>query len=245
MPRYFIEVAYKGTNYAGFQVQDNANTIQAEVEKALATYFRENIGLTGSSRTDAGVHARQNFFHFDSEKLTVYPDLSKPVYHLNAILPGDIVVKSIRLVKDNAHSRFDAVSRTYEYTIYQTKDPFLQSTAYFYPFHLDKGLLQQFAGELINHTDFEAFSKRSTQVHTFNCNIISSEWVAVSDGLIYRVTANRFLRGMVKGLVGTMLKAATKNKSLQEFQAIITSNNPAFVDFSVPSHGLALCKVSY
>ncbi len=245
MSRYFIEVAYKGTNYAGFQVQENANTIQAEVEKALAIYFREKIGLTGSSRTDAGVHARQNFFHFDSDMLSNYNDLAKPVYHLNAILPSDVVVKSIRMVKDNAHCRFDAISRSYEYNIYQIKDPFLQSTAYFYPFTLDVQLLQQFATELIAHRDFEAFSKRSTQVHTFNCNIHKSEWIITPDGLIFQVTANRFLRGMVKGLVGTMLKCAGKNNSLQQFQAIIASKDPSMVNFSVPSHGLSLCKVCY
>lgn len=245
MPRYFIEVAYKGTNYAGFQIQDNANTIQAEVEKALAIYFRENISLTGSSRTDAGVHARQNFFHFDSDELSTYIDLAKPVYQLNAILPYDVVVKSILLVQDNAHSRFDAISRSYEYNIYQSKDPFLQNTAYFFPFNLNVQLLQQFATELIAHTEFEAFSKRSTQVHTFNCSIYNSEWVVHSDGLIFQVTANRFLRGMVKGLVGTMLKCAVKNNSLQQFQGIIKSKDPSKADFSVPSHGLTLCKVNY
>lgn len=245
MPRYFIEVAYKGTNYAGFQIQDNANTIQAEMEKALATYFRDPINLTGSSRTDAGVHARQNFFHFDSDKPVNYPNLSKSVYHLNAILPGDIVVKSLRLVNDTAHSRFDAISRTYEYTTYNAKDPFLQGTAYFFPFQVDKELLQQFASELVNHTQFEAFSKRSTQVHTFNCNIHNSEWISNAEILVYRVTANRFLRGMVKGLAGTMLRCAKKGYSLEQFRSIINSKDPAMVDFSVPSHGLTLCKVSY
>lgn len=245
MPRYFIEVAYKGTNYAGFQIQDNANTIQAEVEKALATYFREKINLTGSSRTDAGVHARQNFFHFDSQAVSTYPDLLKPVYHLNAILPGDIVVKSIRLVKDQAHSRFDAISRTYEYAIYQTKDPFLQSIAYFYPYQPDVELLREFAKALISHTEFEAFSKRSTQVHTYNCYIDSSTWLISSDGLIYRVTANRFLRGMVKGLVGTMLRSASKKQSVEQFESIITAKDPSRVDFSAPSHGLTLCNVNY
>ena len=148
-------------------------------------------------------------------------------------------------MNDNAHSRFDAIARTYEYTIYQHKNPFLQATAYFYPFLLDVQLLQLFARELTTHTEFEAFSKRSTQVHTFNCNIHNSEWVINAEGLIYRVTANRFLRGMVKGLVGTMLKCAAKNHSVQQFQAIITSKDPSKVDFSVPSHGLTLCKVSY
>ncbi|RYF90642.1 MAG: tRNA pseudouridine(38-40) synthase TruA [Chitinophagaceae bacterium] len=245
MPRYFIEVAYKGTHYAGFQIQQNANTIQAQVEKALAIYLRADTTLTGSSRTDAGVHAKQNFFHFDSDKLSGFSNLAKPVYHLNAILPGDIVVKSIRRVADEAHSRFDAISRSYKYTTYSFKDPFLQDTGFYYPFQVDINLLNSFAAELLLYTNFEAFSKRSTQVHTFNCSIIQSEWVKEENVLSYNVSANRFLRGMVKGLVGTMLRAAGKHHSVQQFKAIIESRNPSLVDFSVPSHGLCLCRVNY
>jgi tRNA pseudouridine38-40 synthase len=245
MPRYFIEVAYKGTNYAGFQKQDNAKTIQSEVEKALAIYFRIDFNLTGSSRTDAGVHARQNFFHFDTDVLQNQADLSKPVYHLNAILPPAIVVKSIIRVKDDAHCRFDAISRTYEYVVYQNKDPFLQEMGYFYPYYVDIVLLQQFATELMQHTDFESFSKKNTQVHTFNCSIRSCEW-SIEDGcLIYRVTGNRFLRGMVKGMVGTMLRLALKKQSVEQFRTILVSKNPAMVDFAVPSHGLTLREVNY
>ena len=245
MPRYFIEVAYKGTNYAGFQIQDNANTIQSEIEKAFSTYFRIGFSLTGSSRTDAGVHAKQNFFHFDSDHFKDEFDFTKPIYHLNAILPLDIVIKSINPVNESAHCRFDAKSRTYEYLIYQNKDPFLQDMAFFYPFNLDAELLQALASELTKHSNFESFSKRSTQVHTFNCNIYSSEWIFNKGMLTYRVTANRFLRGMVKGLVGTMLKSASKNQSINQFQTIITSKNPAMVDFSVPSHGLTLLQVNF
>lgn len=245
MPRYFIEVAYKGTNYAGFQIQDNANTIQSEVEKALSTYFRTGFSLTGSSRTDAGVHAKQNFFHFDSDDLKNQIDFTKAIYHLNAILPLDIVIKSINRVNEAAHCRFDAKSRTYEYSIYQNKNPFLQDMAFFYPLKLDFDLLQNLATELMKHNNFESFSKRSTQVHTYNCNIYSSEWVFNNGTLIYRVTANRFLRGMVKGLAGTMLKSASKNQSINQFQTIITSKNPAMVDFSVPSHGLTLLQVNF
>ena len=154
MPRYFIEVSYKGTLYAGFQAQQNANTIQDEIEKALAVYFKQSFSLTGSSRTDAGVHALQNFFHFDFEFAEI-PNLDKVAYHLNAILPPDIVIKNIFAVKDDAHSRFDAKYRTYEYTIYAHKDPFLSDYAYFYPYKIDIDLLNQAASGLKGMKNFE------------------------------------------------------------------------------------------
>lgn len=245
MQRFFIEVAYKGTNYAGFQKQDNANTIQGEVEKALTIYFKNDFSLTGSSRTDAGVHARQNFFHFDSDLIPVIPDYSKVRYHLNAILPPDIVVNGISPVHRSAHCRFDAKSRTYRYTIYQQKDPFLQDIAYYYPYKMDIELLFLCASELLEHTDFEAFSKRNTQVYTYKCEIISSEWI-IADGLVtYNVTANRFLRGMVKGLVGTMLRVATRKQTIDQFRDVIQSGNPALANFAIPSNGLTLMRVDY
>ncbi|RYD69777.1 MAG: tRNA pseudouridine(38-40) synthase TruA [Sphingobacteriales bacterium] len=245
MPRYFIELAYKGTNYAGFQKQNNANTIQAELEKALAIYYRTDFELTGSSRTDAGVHARQNFFHFDTMAFDDQPDLNKSAYHLNAILPADIVVKSVFKVEDQAHCRFDALFRRYEYRIYQQKDPFQQELAYHYPYKLNKDILIETSAELLNHTDFESFAKRNNQVFTHNCTIISSNWSFNSDHLIYTVQANRFLRGMVKGLVGTMLKAATKGHSLDHFRQIILSKNPSRAEFAVPSNGLTLMEVGF
>lgn len=245
MARYFIEVGYKGTNYAGFQKQDNANTIQSEVEKALQTYFRIQISLTGSSRTDAGVHARQNFFHFDIEGSVELTDFTKGIYHLNAILPLDIVVKSIKPVNIDAHCRFDAITRTYEYVVYQSKDPFMQGAGYYYPYSINIATLQQLADVLKLHTDFESFAKRNIQVHTFHCTIMNSEWILKPGFLVYRVTANRFLRGMVKGLVGTMLRSASKNHSIDEFHSIIISKNPSKVDFAVPSHGLTLMEVRF
>jgi tRNA pseudouridine38-40 synthase len=245
MPRFFIEVAYKGTNYAGFQKQDNANTIQAEVEKALEIYFREVFDLTGSSRTDAGVHARQNFFHFDTGKIPVLADYTKTCYHLNAILPADIVVNALLPVSENAHCRFDALSRTYQYTIYQRKDPFMTDMAFYYPYRLDFDLLESCALEVKNHTDFESFSKRNTQVYTYTCGIVSSYWSFNRDNIQYNVCANRFLRGMVKGLVGTMLKVATKKQTPADFAGIIRSKNPALANFAIPSHGLTLLQVQY
>lgn len=241
MARYFIEVSYKGTRYAGFQVQDDVLTIQSEVEKALAVYFRQNVPLTGSSRTDSGVHARQNFFQFDAE--FAVPD--RAIYNLNAILPGDIAIHSIRRMPDNAHCRFDAIAREYEYTVYRAKDPFIADRAYFFPYTVDEDVLQQAAGIIKEYTDFTSFSKRNTQVKTFNCSIRYSEWVRKDDTLVYRVKANRFLRGMVRGLTGTMLKAARGKITLDELRRVIEAKDCTGADFSVPGHGLLLVKVEY
>jgi tRNA pseudouridine38-40 synthase len=243
--RYFIELAYKGTVYAGFQVQQNANTIQAEVEKALNTYFRQPFALTGSSRTDAGVHAAQNWFHFDTELIINKEDAEKAVYHLNAILPGDIVIKHIRRVKDTAHCRFDAISRTYQYTIYHLKDPFLAEKAWYFPYPVDIAILNEIAAMLKEHTDFQSFSKKNTQVFTYECAISKSEWTDAGNLLLYTVTGNRFLRGMVRGLVGTMLQAGRGRMSASAFRALIESRDASNTDFSAPAKGLILQAVAF
>jgi tRNA pseudouridine38-40 synthase len=240
MPRYFIEVAYRGTAYSGFQVQQNANSIQAEIEKALKIYFRNEFELTGSSRTDAGVHALQNYFHFDLAE-----EINDVAYQLNAILPDDIVVKRIFAVKEDAHCRFDAISREYCYHIYHAKDPFIADRAYYYPYALDLQLLNDAAKMILEYTDFTTFSKRNTQVRSFECTIRESEWIPVENGLQYKVRANRFLRGMVKGLVGTMLQVGRGKITIDRFKAIIVSGDASQADFSVPSHGLFLIKVAF
>lgn len=238
--RYFIELSYKGAAYSGFQVQRNANSVQAEVEKALSIYYRKPFELTGSSRTDAGVHALQNYFHFDTEEA-----LADASYHLNAILPEDIVIKRIFEVAPDAHCRFDATSREYRYNIYRHKDPFLQDRAWFYPYQLDHVLLQQAATELMQHHDFTSFSKRNTQVHTFECDIMHSEWQWREELLTYEVKGNRFLRGMVRGLVGTMLHVGRKKITVAQFRNIIQARDCTKADFSVPAHGLFLEKVNF
>ncbi len=243
MPRYFIEVAYKGTAYSGFQVQQNAVTIQSEVEKALSIYFKRTFSLTGASRTDAGVHALQNFFHFDTEEILV--DDFRKIYSLNAILPGDIVLKRIIPVEDDAHCRFDAVSREYKYYLYADKDPFVQDRAYYFPYKTDISRLNEAASLLMKQKDFTSFSKRNTQVKNFMCSLYKSEWKVERNTLIYNVEANRFLRGMVKGLVGTMLMRGTNKISLDEFHFIITSKDCTKANFSVPAHALFLVKVAY
>ena len=256
MPRFFIEVSYKGTNYSGFQVQKNGITIQSEVEKALKIYFKKPFSLTGSSRTDAGVHALRNFFHFDLPSFTgnsddiiaaAEEDLKdgKSIYHLNAILPKDIVIKRIFEVNEKEHCRFDALNREYKYYIYQEKDPFFQDRAYYFPYSLDIGKLKQAASMLIGRKDFTSFSKRNTQVNNFICTVCESEWIIEDRILIYRVKGNRFLRGMVKGLVGTMLKVGTGKISPDQLQTIINDRDCSQADFSVPSHALFLVKVSF
>lgn len=241
MNRYFIDVAYKGTRYSGFQLQPNANTIQAEVERALAVLFRQSVKLTGSSRTDAGVHAQQNFFHFDTEILI--PEKCR--YNINSILPYDIAVNAIYHVSNNSHCRFDAISREYKYYIYSKKNPFLTDTAYYYPYKMDIDLLQKTAELISNYNDFASFSKRNTQVKTSLCNISFSKWSQQNECFQYNVISNRFLRGMVRALVATMLKVARGAITIKEFEQIIESKSSLRTDFSAPPQGLFLEQVSY
>lgn len=241
MPRYFLEIGYKGTNYSGFQVQENAKTIQSSVEAALYTLYRQEISLTGSSRTDAGVHALQNFFHFD----TSIPLQAKQIYNLNAILPGDITAHGFFCVKDDAHCRFDALYRSYQYQLYRQKDPFLADRAWYYPFEVDFNLLQELAESVGNQRNFIAFSKRNTQVNSFDCRIIRSQWRQQGDGFVYEVSGNRFLRGMVRALVSSMLKVARGSRSRGWFNDLFVNGQQSAADFSAPAHGLFLVSVTY
>lgn len=239
MPRYFLEVAYKGTRYSGFQVQENAITIQSEIEKAFALVQRSPVALTGSSRTDAGVHALQNFFHFDWEG-ALHPQLQ---YKMNAVLPHDIVVKNIRLMHEGAHARFDAVERAYEYHIYASKNPFLRDTALHFPYSLHMELLQEAAAYIKEQTCFYAFCKTNVQVTNFDCAIYKSEWIKKDGLLICAISGNRFLRGMVRLLTATQLKLARGIIDVKDFRALFTGKTKC--GFSVPAHGLFLKAVTY
>lgn len=260
MPRYFLELSYKGARYSGFQTQQNALTIQSETEKALAILAPEmpclageavkrTLQLTGSSRTDAGVHALQNFFHFDSSvPVGEWRDINGEqqfLYKMNAILPDDIVAKRLYLVKDDAHCRFDALARTYHYFLYREKDPFLKERAYYYPYELDMSKLQEAADIIKEYSDFTSFSKRNTQVKTFTCKIMESQWVEEGKQVYYRVRANRFLRGMVRGLTGTMLKVGRGKLSINEFREIVEALDCTRASFAVPAGGLFLIQVEY
>lgn len=239
MARYFLEVAYKGTRYSGFQVQENAITVQSEIEKAFALVQRQSVGLTGSSRTDAGVHALQNFFHFDWEG-ALHEQLQ---YKMNAILPQDLVIKSIREMHPEAHSRFDAISREYEYQLYQFKNPFLPEVAYHFPYTLDRDKLNEVAAFVKSQSNFYSFCKTNTQVTNFRCTIYKSEWIERNGLLIYNVAGNRFLRGMVRLLTATQLKVARGKFGVGEFKGFFEGNKKC--GFSVPAHGLFLKQVSY
>jgi len=249
MPRYFIEVCYNGALYSGFQLQENANTIQREIEAVLVTRFRkalaeagmERFKLTGSSRTDAGVHALQNYFHFDAP----FDITAQHVYSLNAMLPAAIAIAAIHPLPAGAHCRFDAVSREYKYIVYQQKNPFLAGRGYYYPYPTNVARLNLLAALVLGQQDFTSFSKRNTEVKTFICTIKHSNWVAHDGYLAYHVTGNRFLRGMVRGLVGTMLKVCKLPNAEEAFNAIIAARDCTMVDFAVPGDGLFLMKVNY
>jgi tRNA pseudouridine38-40 synthase len=238
MPRFFLELAYKGTQYSGFQKQDNANTIQAEVEKAFQTLHRQPVSLVGSSRTDAGVHALQNYFHFDYHELH-----AQFLYKMNAILPDDIALKKIHEMPIDAHSRFHALSRKYEYRIYRTKNPFLPGQALYYPFKLNIGLMKEAAGFVKNMTSFFAFCKTNTQAKNFNCTIYNSEWIETENTFVYTIEGNRFLRGMVRLLTASMLQVGRKKISMDEFVGLFNSNDKC--GFSIPADGLFLTGVKF
>ncbi|HEV7329573.1 MAG TPA: tRNA pseudouridine(38-40) synthase TruA [Flavisolibacter sp.] len=239
MSRYFIEVAYRGTRYRGFQIQENAATIQSEVEQALKTLHRSPFHLTGSSRTDAGVHAFQNFFHFDFEG-NIH---SQAVYKLNAILPGDIVVKAIHRMHDDAHARFDAIQRKYIYKIHRFKNPFLENASLYYPYQLKVDLLEEGAAFLLKQNNFFAFSKTNTQVKNFNCTIYKSSWMEEGDNLFYFIEGNRFLRGMVRLITATLLKLGRGKITYQQFESLFDGRSKTV--YSVPAHGLYLNAVGF
>lgn len=244
--RYFLELSYDGTRYSGFQVQDGQETIQSAVTKALEILFRQSFSLTGSSRTDAGVHGLQNFFHFDSS-LELTP---KHRYNLNAILPSDIAITSIYRVADEAHCRFDALQRSYKYLIYRQKDPFMVNRGWLFPYPVNQKLLDRMALILMEYSDFTSFSKRNSQVKTYICDIRSSYWEQGSNGaLTYRIRSNRFLRGMIRGIVGTMMRIARTEVSTEDgeqlFRSVIESKDCTNADFTTPAKGLYLESVVY
>lgn len=238
MSRYFIELSYRGSRYSGFQVQENADTIQSEVEKAFAVFHRRPVKLTGSSRTDAGVHALQNYFHFDDEE--IHPGF---IYKMNAILPQDIVVKSVHLMHPEAHSRFDAISRQYEYRIVRGKNPFLRGLAFHFPYKIDLDRMNEAAGLVKSQTNFFAFSKTNTQVKSFECRVEESHWTLSGELMIYHIKGNRFLRGMVRLLTASLLKVGRGTWTVEQFAQLFSGTGKC--GYSVPADGLFLKAVNY
>lgn len=240
--RYFIEFAYNGTQYHGWQLQPNAPTVQQALEKALSVLLGEKIETIGAGRTDAGVHAKQMFAHFDSDAFFEIPHL---IHKLNSYLPKDIAVADIIPVHDDAHARFDAKKRTYEYHIHCKKDVFVQDLSWHYHNELDVPLMNIAANSLMRHTDFECFSKVNTDVNTFLCSVSQAHWEHRGTSLVFTISADRFLRNMVRAIVGTLINIGTHKIDQTEFTAIIESKDRSKAGASVPAHGLFLTKIEY
>ena len=238
--RFFLEVAYVGTRYHGWQRQPNAHSVQAELENALATLLRQPVETVASGRTDTGVHARQQFVHLDWESDLTESDL---VHRLNRLLPPDVAIRSLRRVHAEAHARFDAVARRYEYHLISQKDPFRSGRAAVFSQRLDVAQMNEAAAQLLNHSDFTSFSKVKTDVQHFRCHITQAIWRPEAETLVFHVRADRFLRGMVRLLTATMLKIGRGKLSLSELQQLVAKEGK--VAFSAPAHGLFLAKVEY
>jgi tRNA pseudouridine38-40 synthase len=240
--RYFFEIAYNGRNYAGWQSQANATSVQSVVENALSHLMKVAVKIYGSGRTDTGVHCEQQFFHCDLEK-TFEPDTL--VFKLNSFLPRDIVIRAIRRVKDEASARFDAVERSYQYRITRVKNPFLEGLAWHSFKAVDVSTMNKAAALLVGEHDFECFSKVHTDVNHFLCTVKRAHWREEGDMLLFDITANRFLRGMVRSIVGTLIDVGSGKTSIGDFQRIIESRDRKEAGANVPPHGLYLTKIKY
>ncbi|MCL7753941.1 tRNA pseudouridine(38-40) synthase TruA [Polaribacter sp. Z022] len=240
--RYFIELSYNGKNYHGWQIQPDVISVQEKLNKAVSTIFQEKIEVVGAGRTDTGVHASQMFAHFDIEK---EPKGDIP-HKLNSLLPHDIVVYDFFSVDNEKHARFDAKSRSYEYKIWLGRNPFLLDFSWqIHSQNLDLNLMNEAAKLLLEYTDFQTFSKVKTDVYTYNCNVTEAVWKQVDNELIFYITANRFLRNMVRAIVGTLVDVGLGKISKEDFRKIIESKNRSNAGLSVPAKGLFLTKIKY
>lgn len=243
MKRYFIHLSYNGANYCGWQVQPQSPSVQAELERCLSLKLGLPVSLTGCGRTDTGVHARNYYAHFDFEE--EIQDCEELTYRLNGFLPNDISIYQIFEVPQEMHARFDALSRTYHYQIVRGKNPFHLNDAYAYYGPLDIAMMQQAADLLKDYTDFTSFSKLHTQVKTNNCRIMEAQWLQQDGLLVFHIKADRFLRNMVRAIVGTLLEVGKGKMTLDEFKAVIEQKDRCSAGESVPAHGLFLEEVTY
>ena len=245
-------MAYNGTNYHGWQCQPNAASVQETLNKAISVVLNSDINLMGAGRTDTGVHAKEMYAHFDFKAPF---DSQNLIHKLNSYLPKDIVVYDIITVDKEAHARFDATKRRYEYHINTFKDAFLQDGSWYFHQNLDLDLMNQASQLLFNHTDFQCFSKVNTDVNTFDCTIFEAYWTRVkadqregiqeNEKLIFTISANRFLRNMVRAIVGTLVNVGLHKITLEDFNNIIASKNRSEAGFSVPAQGLYMTKIDY
>ena len=243
MNRYFIYLAYNGANYCGWQNQPNAISVQQKIEEALSVLLRKPLSITGAGRTDAGVHARLMIAHFNWEDETI--DLPYLTEKLNCLLPPDIAIKKIRQVSAEAHARFDALSRTYKYYVCQEKDPFAYPFYYRIASPLNFEKMNEAAAILQEYTDFTSFSKSHTDVKTNHCKILQAEWKREEIYWVFTIQADRFLRNMVRAIVGTLLEVGREKLSLDGFRQIIESKNRGNAGMSVPGKALFLVDIEY
>ena len=242
--RFFITLSYDGTRYHGWQVQPNGPSVQEKLQWALSTILRQDIQVTGAGRTDAGVHARMMVAHFDVE--TMVYELQDLTYKLNRLLPQDIAIQMMEPVSDEMHARFSAISRTYHYYIHTVKDPFLR--AYFCELHypLDFQLMNEAAAILMTYEDFGAFCKAHADVKTTLCHITAAQWHQTSPSSWYfEITANRFLRNMVRAVVGTLIDVGRGRLSLDDFRKVIEGKRRTEAGESMPANALFLEEVKY
>lgn len=236
--RFFAELSYLGTAYNGWQRQPDAPSVQAALEDALATLLRNPTPVTGAGRTDTGVHAAYYTAHFDAAQA---PDL----YHLNAILPPDIAVHSLRRVADDAHARFDALEREYRYYIVLRKDPFRQGTAWYYSGEPDVGAMNRAAAYMLEAEDFTTFSKLHSGNKTNLCRVVRAEWERTGDELAFTIRADRFLRNMVRATVGTLVDVGRGRITPERFGEILAARDRSLASGSAPARGLFLSDVAY
>lgn len=240
--RYFLDISYKGTHYSGWQVQENAKTVQGELNKALGILLKKEVETIGSGRTDAGVHAHQQIAHLDCTQIK---DADKFPYKVNALLPLDIAVNKLIPVKEGAHARFDADCRSYQYFIHNHKDVFGQNTSYFFNVPLNLQPIHEACELIKSWKDFEAFSKVHTEVNHFNCDIFDATWEPTATGYVFYIRANRFLRGMVRTIVGTLLDIGTGKTTVAQLEDILKSKNRKEAGRAVSPDGLYLHAISY
>lgn len=242
MPRYFLELAFNGSNYNGWQSQKNAIGIQQVINNALNVLAGKEVSTLGCCRTDTGVHAQQFFLHTDLKK--TIEDETQFLFSLNGILPEDIVVYQVHKVSEKSHARFDANRRTYTYFAYRNKNPFLKNAAAAFYFDLDKSMIDECCRRLLKHSDFSAFAKAGGDENTI-CEIYQAHWLMQDDLHCFTITANRFLRGMVRAITGTLVKAGKGIITPDEFDFIIRKGDRSLAGVSVPAHGLYLTGVEY
>ncbi|MCU4165838.1 tRNA pseudouridine(38-40) synthase TruA [Carboxylicivirga caseinilyticus] len=243
MPRYFMEMAYNGQNYHGWQIQPNAISVQEVINDALYKAIREEVNVVGAGRTDTGVHASYFVCHFDCEQ--IIGDTDFILHRLNRILRNDVVVYTLFPVNDDAHSRFGAVSRTYHYYLKPFKTPFFNDIAYRPTFNVDITKMNEAARKLFDYTDFTSFSKLHTDTKTNNCKIMQAQWVDKEDMFVFVIKADRFLRNMVRAIVGTLLEVGRGKMSINQFCEIIEAKDRSMAGTSVPPQALFLVDVEY